>query len=204
MLIRATIYGKSKHFVYGKEDAKNVSLSEISTMEILLEILKYTLPALLVILVTYLILRNFLNNEESKRLYHLKRETQKEAFPIRLQAYERYVLFLERISPPNLLRRVKGHGLSVDQYRSLLAQTIRTEFDHNLAQQIYVSPEAYKMVKAARDATLNIIGKSASELDDKADGSKLGEAVLTNYMDQEMGPSERAIHYIKAELREEF
>jgi len=173
-------------------------------MDVVLEILKYTVPALLVILVTFLMLRGFLNNEESKRLYHLKRSTQKEAFPIRLQAYERYVLFLERISPPNLLRRVKGHGLSVDQYKSLLVQTIRTEFDHNLAQQIYVSPEAWRMIKAAKDATLNIIGKTASELEDKSDGSKLGEAILTNYMDQEMGPSERAIFYIKAELREEF
>ena len=151
-----------------------------------------------------MMLKGFMNNEESRRLYHLKRNTQKEAFPIRLQAYERFVLFLERISLPQLLVRVKGSGLSASNYKSILIQTVRTEFEHNLAQQIYVSPESWRLIKAAKDATLNIISVTAANLEEGADGLALSEAILKKHLENEMGPSERAIHFITTELREEF
>ena len=94
-------------------------------MDIILEILKYALPSIFLLLLTYMMLSNFMENEEKRRSYFLKKETQKSALPIRLQAYERLSLFLERITPDRLLLRVPSKGLNVSQYRNLLVQNIR-------------------------------------------------------------------------------
>ena len=94
----------------------------------LLEIAAYTLPAFIMGGVAFVMMQKFYNSEESKRKYELLRENQKQALPIRLQAYERIVLFLERINPTQLLMRVAPISKSKDDYATLLSHHIQTEF----------------------------------------------------------------------------
>jgi hypothetical protein len=136
-------------------------------MEVFLEILKYTFPALLMLLLTYLMLSNFLDNEENRRRYLLRKDVRKNALPYRLQAYERLSLFLERITPNSLLVRVPAKNLTAYEYQALLLKSIRDEFEHNLSQQIYISEEAWHMVVTAKSATVSIINKIATQVDPK-------------------------------------
>ena len=120
-------------------------------MEVGLEVIRYILPAIIVLIITYLMLSMFMKNEEKRRMHEIRLNSRQNSLPIRLQAYERLALFLERIQPANLMVRIKTEQMNVSGYQAILIQTIRTEYEYNLSQQIYVSSNAWKMIKGARD-----------------------------------------------------
>ncbi len=173
-------------------------------MDVILDILKYALPSIFLLILCYMMLTNFMENEEKRRSYFLKKETQKSALPIRLQAYERLSLFLERITPDRLLVRLHSQGLNAQQYQNLLTDTIRTEFEHNLSQQIYVSDEAWKLLVDAKSATVGIINNIAREMKPDDDGMKLRKIILSKTMEMESFPTKRALRYLKGEVRRDF
>lgn len=165
----------------------------------LLEIAAYTLPALITGGVAYVMMQKFYNSEDSKRKFELIRENQKLALPIRLQAYERMVLLLERINPSQLLLRIAPTSTSKQDYSTLLAHQIQTEFEHNLTQQIYVTAETWNMILKAKNSTVQMIRKNAIR-EDIADANKLREAIMIELTEVE-APSSIAISFIKEELK---
>ncbi len=173
-------------------------------MDVFLEILKYALPSIFLLILSYMMLTNFTENEEKRRSYFLKKETQKSALPVRLQAYERLSLFLERITPDRLLVRLHSQGLNSKQYQSLLVESIRAEFEHNLSQQIYVSEEAWQLVVDAKSATVGIINNIANEFDSKSEGLDLRKEILNRSMAIEGFPTKKALRYLKAEVKRNF
>lgn len=173
-------------------------------MEVFLEILKYTFPALLMLLLTYLILSNFVDNEENRRRFLIRKESQKNLMPVRLQAFERLALFLERITPSNLLVRVSSKGLSVKDYQAVLLITIRDEFEYNISQQIYVSEEAWRMVVTAKSATVSIINNIASTIDPSLPGVELSKKILEKTMEMNVFPTRSAISFLKQEVHRDF
>ncbi|MBR2888122.1 MAG: hypothetical protein IKB95_07830, partial [Bacteroidales bacterium] len=114
------------------------------------ELLKYLLPALIVLACTYLTIRQFLIREEQKQRLDLAMGNQKIITPLRLAAFERIILFLERIHPSNLLIRVQDPGMSAKDFQRALLTTIRAEYEHNMSQQIYISDESWEAVKTAK------------------------------------------------------
>jgi hypothetical protein len=130
----------------------------------------------------------------------LQKEIQKEAFPLRLQAYERMALFLERIAPSKLLTRVNPTSSIKEDYESLLIASVEQEFEHNLAQQIYVSDECWNIINAAKNATIQLIRK-ANMLEKTNTANELRENILTELMDKQ-SPSKAALSYVKKEVSE--
>lgn len=166
----------------------------------LINLLMYTIPALVTGAIAYLFFREHVENENNRRNFLVTKDLQKEAFPIRLQAYERMSLFLERIAPTKLLTRVNPTSSNKDDYENLLVATIEQEFEHNLSQQIYVSDQCWSIIMAAKNATIQLIRKSnMNEKTDTAD--KLREVILTELMDKQ-APSSTALSYIKQEVGE--
>lgn len=168
----------------------------------LLEIAAYTLPALITGGVAFVMMQKFYNSEESKRKFELLRENQKQALPIRLQAYERMVLLLERINPTHLLLRVPPIGKSKDDYATLLTHQIQTEFEHNLSQQIYLTAETWLIILKAKNSTIQMIRKQALR-EEVADADKMREAIMLELTEVE-APSSIAISYLKEELKRVF
>lgn len=173
-------------------------------MDVIYDILKYALPSIFLLILCYMMLTNFMENEEKRRSYFLKKETQKSALPIRLQAYERLSLFLERITPDRLLVRLHSQGLNAKQYQALLVDTIRAEFEHNLSQQIYISDEAWKLIVDAKSATVGIINNVSNEFKGDAEGLDLRKAILNRAMEIESFPTKKALRYLKAEVKRDF
>jgi hypothetical protein len=170
----------------------------------LLEILKYVLPSVVVFFTSYFVIRLFLENEFKKKQSEFKQLSGNITLPIRLQSYERLVLFLERISPSSLLIRVYNTNLSASQFQMTLIKTIREEFEHNLSQQVYVSSQAWELVKNAKEEMLKLINTSMGELNDNAASSDLSKkifekSVLTNKL-----PVTMAIEHLKNEIRQLF
>ncbi|MCA0131809.1 DUF7935 family protein [Winogradskyella alexanderae] len=164
------------------------------------EITLNLLPAILVGAIAYYFFKKHIENENNRRRYMLQKSMQREAFPLRLQAYERMALFLERISPSKLLTRVHPNSSNKGDYEALLIATIEQEFEHNLSQQIYVSDECWNVIRGAKNATIQLIRKAT--MNEKTDtANKLREIALTDLMDKQ-APSSTALAFIKEEVGE--
>lgn len=165
-----------------------------------LPILTYCLPAVITGLVAYFFFDQHLKNEEGRRRFLLHKDTQKQVMPIKLQAYERMVLYLERIDPSKLLLRVTPNSEDKSLYEELLVFHIEHEFEHNLAQQIYVSEKCWSVINTAKNTTIQNIRRTA--MSDKVDSAnKLREVILTDLLDKP-SPSNVAISFIKSEVNE--
>jgi len=169
-------------------------------MENFTEILKITIPGLLVLLATWLIMRNMIRNDQEKRRQELILQNSRTIVPIRLQAYERIVLFLERISLESMLIRISSPGSSAVQLHSALLTTIRSEFEHNLSQQIYMSPQAWEVVRNARSSMIKLINAEFEKTPEGADGMGFSKRLLESVMELEKEPTRVAIDFIKGEI----
>ena len=169
-------------------------------MEIVADTLKITIPALFVLLATWLVLRNIIKNDSDKRRHELLLQNNNTVTPIRLQAYERVVLFLERISLESLIIRVSSPEMTATQLHTALLNTIRSEFEHNLSQQIYMSTQAWEVVKSAKANMIKIINSEADNLQPKSTGMDLTKCLFDRVMELEKEPTRVAIDFIKSEI----
>ena len=169
-------------------------------IEKIFEVFLYAVPALITGLIAYYFFKEHTKNEDGRRRFLLHKDLQVNALPIRLQAYERMALFLERISPNKLLVRVSPKSSDKDTYESLLVASIEQEFEHNLSQQIYLSDECWSIICAAKSATIQLIRK-ASLLEKTNSANKLREVILTEMMEKR-APSDAALSYVKNEVSE--
>ena len=165
--------------------------------EQIIQMFAYLLPSVVTGVVAFYFFKMHTKNEDGRRRFLLHKDTQSSTLPIRLQAYERMALFLERISIPSLVVRVAPTSADKNAYESLLIKNIENEFDHNLSQQIYLTDECWNVIKAAKGATIQMIRKAALSDADSAD--KLREDVLNETMDMQ-SPSNTALAFVKKEI----
>ena len=164
-----------------------------------IELLSYTLPAVITGFVAYYFFNLHTKNEEGRRRYLLNKDTQKDALPLRLQAFERMTLFLERINPGKLLIRLSPNSEDKNEYENLLISSIEQEFEHNLTQQIYMSDECWTVIVTAKNATIQRIRRT--NMSDRVDtANKLREVIMNDLMDKQ-SPSAVALSYIKNEVK---
>ena len=175
-------------------------LADINGLEVLVNILYFIVPSIIVFGVTYYLVNKFMAEQRKVRLLELKKEQLKSITPIKLQAYERLTLFLDRISPDNLVVRLSKAGQSSNQLRHELIQTITSEFNHNISQQIYVSNDCWNMIKAVKEQIIGIVEVCYQECGSGASGPDLGKLVLTKLMNEKTIPTQKAIELLKQEI----
>lgn len=164
-----------------------------------LEILKYILPSLVVVGLVYFLIKAFLDENNRKDSLEINKKSKEIITPIRLQAYERIILLLERISPSSLVVRVNKPGLSGDQLRGLLIRSVREEYDHNVSQQLYISMQAWELVKNAKEDVIRLVNTASAKLPDKASASDLAQKVIELYMESKSKSIDQAMEYVKKE-----
>jgi hypothetical protein len=147
-------------------------------MEIFFELLKYTVPSLVVFATAYFLLKLYLDDRLRQELAAQRSESLKITLPLRLQAYERLTLLCDRVSIPNTLLRVRMPGMTVGELRGALMLAISQEFDHNTSQQLFVSDTLWQIITLSKNETLNIVSETAPDLDPKADAGELVNALL--------------------------
>lgn len=167
-----------------------------------LEILKYILPSLVVFLTAYYVISAFLKSERDKAELQSRIGNKQDILPLRLQAYERLAVFLERITPSSLIPRVIQQSMTAKRLQQSLIQNIRMEYEHNLSQQIYVSTRIWGMVSLVKDEMIrdiNILGASVPE---NASAKDLSKRILEYYLESdEAVPAQSALEAIKAEVK---
>lgn len=173
-------------------------------MQTVLEILKYILPSLVTFFTAWFIIRQFLENEQKKRLLEIRMDGMQTITPVRLQAYERVVLLLERISLQSLIVRVNEPGLTATALHQQLLQTIRQEYDHNLSQQLYISSQAWEMVRNAKEEVIKVINTCAGKMQEASTGRDLATEILEESIRIQQSMSSKALEFIKQEVRQKF
>ena len=168
----------------------------------IIELLAYTLPSLITGGVAYYLFQAYFNDQQNTRKWLLQKEAKKDALPLRLQAYERMTLFLERISLNKLLVRISPISQDRHDYENYVIAQIEQEFEHNLTQQIYISDQCWVVISTAKNATIQTIRKAnMSEKITSAD--KLREVILSDSMENQ-SPISLALTFIKSEVSELF
>lgn len=127
-------------------------------------------------------------------------ENKKVFFPMQVEAYQRIVLFLERIAPNNIIMRLNNPALPGRAFQQVLLDSIRNEYEHNLAQQIFISTEAWELVKNSKEDVIKIVNMAASKLPATATCIDLSRGVFEITAQLKNQPTDRAILYLKAEL----
>ncbi len=132
----------------------------------------------------YLLVKRYFDNRQKERLLQMKiderRETLKVVTPIRLQAYERMALFLERISPDSLVLRCYQPGMDLKLLQGVMTKNIRDEWEHNLSQQVYLSEETWARVREAKDEMINLVNSSAVSLPEVNDPTRLAASIFAS------------------------
>ena len=173
-------------------------------MDQVIEIIKISLPASIVLYATYLLTRSFLQKElESIRL-ESKVKTNETILPLRLQAYERICLFLERSSPNNLIIRLNDQKMTAKEFQQRLLSEVREEFNHNLAQQVYIGDEAWDLAKGAIEQLNAVINEAGSEVNEQASSLDLAKLIFQKVVQWEKDPIQTALLFVKKEIRDLF
>ncbi|CAM1354886.1 hypothetical protein [Tenacibaculum insulae] len=163
----------------------------------IIEGLAYALPAMVTGAVAYFILGAFIKQDNNEKKFNALVEKKRESLPIKLQAYERLLLFCERINPTKLLIRVNPIGDNTNSYLQLLIANIEQEYEHNMVQQLYVSEDSWKAIVAAK---LTIIAKLRKTAETANTAKDLRENVLIDYAQNE-NPTQTSIAYLKQEVK---
>lgn len=170
----------------------------------MLEILKYTLPALIVLFATWLVLYKLLKNESDKRLWELKRLSQKEITPIRLRAYERLALVLERTTPEYMIANLDINNLSIEQMKQAMLRTVRMEFEHNMSQQIYVSDRLWQQILLARDQMGAFLTAMSTQIPTDGNSIAYARTIIAAYNSNGDTPHKIALETLKNEVEHLF
>lgn len=174
-------------------------------MDIFFEILKLLIPAGIVFITTYFVMKGFFENDQRKREYELRKGNQATISPLRLQAYERIVILLERMNPNTLVVRVNKNGMTAQQLHLELIKAIKSEYEHNLSQQIYMSAGAWELVKNAKEEIIKLINITSTKVAHDQPSNDLAMMILN--ISSNLGkklPSDMAIEYIKKEINQIF
>lgn len=176
-------------------------------MESLIDLALTIIPAILVFLTAWLLLEKYLSNLElpiaQKQSNSLESEKLKIMLPLQLKAYERLILFMERIDPSALVMRINQTGMSSVQLQLELLKAVREEYEHNQSLQIYVSTECWELIRGAKDEVMGLI-KIAAERTAKPDssGAELARVILQIESKVSETPVRKALNRLNIEARE--
>ena len=154
----------------------------------------------------YLLVKRYFDNQQKERLLEMKIDERQEALkvvtPIRLQAYERMALFLERIAPSSLVLRCYQPGMDLKLLQGVMTKNIRDEWEHNLSQQVYLTPALWTRIREAKEEMINLVNSAAVSLTEESDPTRLAASIFASAAQH--SPSDDALAALSDEIHELF
>lgn len=181
-------------------------------MELTIELIKILAPTVAIVLAVYFILKSHHNKEVKILAIKAKNDnkntekptaitSQKEVvLPLKLDAYEKMALFLEKIEPSSIVMRIHKPGMSAKLLHADLLRGIREDFEQNMSKQIYITPNAWELIKQAKEETVKIINISFQKMEEDASGIDLSKDIFETMMQMGQSPSGIALNYIHQEV----
>ncbi len=170
-------------------------------METILEILKFTIPGLIVFAAVYYIQRQYNETQYQMKALETRSKYSKSAIPLKLQAYERLLLFCDRIMIPNLILRLKQPDMSAEQLKTAMIISVQKEYEHNLAQQLYTSQKLWDILTLTKNDIISVISDTAKGLNQNAPADDLASAMMAKISQLKANPITVANKAIKEEAK---
>lgn len=176
--------------------------------DIIFQIALIILPAGAVLLTAVFFLRKESEKDSEKEAKNLglqlKKERQEFFLPNRVEAYQRAVLLMERIHPNSLVMRLNNPGMPAAGMQVKLLEAIREEYEHNIAQQLFISPEAWDLVKKSTEETKKIINLAGKQMTPTSNGMDIASKIFEISAEVGTLPTEIAVEILKKELQQLF
>ncbi|MEX2230879.1 MAG: hypothetical protein WD824_01865 [Cyclobacteriaceae bacterium] len=173
-------------------------------MDALIEFGKILIPASVVLYAAFLVVRSFIQKDIDLKKLEIRGRSIETVLPNRLHAYERMTLFLERMSPQNLLIRLNTGSIPAKEFQQLLLAEVRNEYNHNVSQQVYISEEVWELVKNAKEDLIVSINDAASEMGEGASSLDLSKKIFEKTMGKAVDPLAHALSELKREVQRIF
>lgn len=170
-------------------------------MEEIIDLLKYTIPSVVVLAITFYLMKTFFEREKKLKQEENRALARKDYIPLRIKAYERATLYLERIDPNNLIMRVHSPGMSANRLHGELLKAIREEYNHNMAQQIYLSQRSWNQLKRAKEESVKIINMAGQQMSEHSSGVELSSAIFEIVAQLEKLPTEIALEKVRVDFQ---
>ena len=173
-------------------------------MDVFVELIKILLPASIVLYAAYLLVRSFIQKEIELKKLEVRSRSLETILPNRLQAYERMTLFIERMTPQNLLVRLNTETMPAREFQQLLLGEIRNEYNHNVSQQVYVSEQVWDMIKNAKEDLIVTINEAAFAMNADSSSLDLAKKIFERTVNKPVDPLGHALSELKREIQRTF
>jgi len=167
--------------------------------DFILDLLKITIPALIVFLTVYFLMKMHLKHQSEMVRHKMFVETNANTIPVQLQAYERLALFCERISLPNLILRLREHDMLSKDLKVALVFGLQKEYEHNISQQIYVSDQLWNIINIAKDNTFSVLQNASEKVAPGSNSMELVRAINAEIEGLEFSSAQKAQEAIRKE-----
>lgn len=168
------------------------------------DVLKFVLAGTLIVYIAWQMIKSEIEKISQSKLLDLKKASLETTLPLRLQAYERLALFIERINPSNMLVRIHVAGTTVREIQQFLISEIRTEHQHNITQQLYVSTQAWAVMNRIKEDTISMVNNTAAGLSPEASSLELSKVILTHLSGLEENPYDAGLMLLKHDMQHFF
>lgn len=173
-----------------------------------MDLLIFSLILLILAAAIVVVVYFFLNKQGEKEVRYLQGELKKQRqeyfLPTRLEAYQRAILLMERIHPNSLVMRLHNPGLPARALQLEFVKSIRDEYNHNVAQQLFVSPEAWQMVKNSKEDIIKLINAAGEQMQQTSTGLDLSSKIFEMLAQLNQLSSEVTVEYLKREFQKLF
>jgi len=154
--------------------------------------------------VAYYFIKKDIQKYFSLKSFELRKEERSHLLPLRLQAHERIVVFVERLNPANLFIRLHEPGVSAAVLHSLILNEIRAEYQHNVTQQLYINASTWNVVRKLKEDTLAMVNNAVAGLPAGATGVELSKKILQHMGNLEENPYDLTLELIKRDIHQLF
>lgn len=176
----------------------------MNTQQILFDIIILFAGIFMALMATYYILRNDIQRFFNLKTIELNKESRAQILPLRLQAHERLIIFVDRINPANLLVRLHQQGIAIATLQAGILNEIRSEYQHNITQQLYIDSVTWGVVRKLKDDTIAMINNAVPGLPADANGIELSKAILQHMAGIDENPYDLTIEMIKKDIYKLF
>lgn len=169
-------------------------------LETFFDILKYIVPSIILLAAVYLLVAKFLEDNQARMTFEFKKANREMINPVRLQAYERIILFLERISLQQLIMNHSSNAGSATALRALMLKSVTDEFNYNLSQQIYMSHQAWDIIRVVKEQIISMINHEYEKMSENASAADFSKSLISRLMKEGVQPTQKAIDFVKTEV----
>lgn len=168
---------------------------------IFLDIIKYIIPSVIVAIIAYQIMVKLIEESQKRLDTEIRKSNNHMLAPRKLQAYERFVLLMERISLPKLIQEYSSKELTAIELKNIMIIAIQSEFAHNISQQIYISNQSWNLIKLVKEEVIEFINSTFNNISKDSSGIDLSKALIERMVSENSQPTQKAIDFLKAEIR---